>query len=229
MPELVKAGKLYKAIAPLYHIDDKKHPFVRDKREYVEIYQDKIVKNYEIKFTMDKTKKAISNKEFKEFIFDVQEYSDELIRIAKHFGVSKFLVELVAAFIIMNVDFENPDMDKLFENKKFVTHLLEVVQKKFPEITLKGKHSLRGVIDGRFQSININNRFVKKVEDLSSIYLKYGYSVDVKEKDEKFVTMSIGEFLDSANKFKPKILTRYKGLNITSSFKTSLTAGKSIP
>ena len=33
MPELVKAGKLYKAIAPLYHIDDKHKPFVRDKRE----------------------------------------------------------------------------------------------------------------------------------------------------------------------------------------------------
>ena len=226
MPEIVKAGKLYKAIAPLYHIDDKKHPFVRDKREYAEVYQDKIVKNYEIKFTMDKSKKAISSKEFKEFIFDTQEYSDELIRIAKHFGVSKFLVELVAAFIIVN--FENPDMDKLFENKKFVTQLLEVVQKKFPEITLKGKHSLRGVIDGRFQSININNRFVKKVEDLASIYLKYGYSVDVKEKDGKFVTMSIGEFLDRANKFKPKILTRYKGLKINSSFKTSLIAGTSL-
>ena len=90
---------------------------------------------------------------------------------------------------------------------------MEVVQKKFPEITLKGKHSLRGVIDGRFQSININNRFVKKVEDLQKHYIKYGYNLFVQEKDSKPILMSIGEFLDQANKYQPRIITRYKGLN----------------
>ena len=209
MPELVKAGKLYKAIAPLYHIDDKKHEFVRDKREYVEVYQDKIIKNYSLELVGNG--KPLSTSDFKEFIYDTQEYSDELFRIAKHFGVNKYLVELIAAYLIMNYD--NPDMDTLFEDNKFVVKFLEVIQKRFPEITLKGKHSLRGVIDGRFQSININNRFLKKVEDLGNIFLKYGYLCKVSEKKNEKVVMSIGEFLDHANKFKPRIITRYKGLN----------------
>ena len=76
----------------------------------------------------------------------------------------------------------------LFEDNKFVVKFLEVIQKRFPEITLKGKHSLRGVIDGRFQSININNRFLKKVEDLGNIFLKYGYLCKVSEKKNEKVS-----------------------------------------
>lgn len=212
MPDLVKAGKLYKAIAPLYHIDDKNTPFVRDKREYVEIYHDKIIKNYDIILLVSGDKNPLSKSLFKEFIYETQEYSDELVRLSKHFGVNKFLIERVAAYLIMNYD--NPDMDVIFNDREESLKILEIIQKKFPEIRIKGSHSLRGVISGKFQSININNRFFKKVSDLSQIYLKYGYSLLVKEKksDETYKEMSIGEFLDMTSKFKPRIITRYKGL-----------------
>lgn len=211
MPELVKAGKLYKAIAPLYHIDDKKHPFVRDKREYVSVYQDKIVKNYEVSLTGADGVIPLKKNEFKDFIYDTQEYSDELIRLAKHFGVNKYLIERVAAYLIMT--YENPDMDEIFSDNKKVVEFTEVIQKKFPEITVKSNHSIRGIVDGKFQSININNRFLKKVEDLSSVYRKYGYLLIVKEKGvTEAKEMSIGEFLDVTNKLKPRIITRYKGL-----------------
>lgn len=210
MPELVKAGKLYKAIAPLYRIDDKKKPFVRDKKEYVEIYQDKIIKNHKVILQSLGEKNPMSNAEFKEFIYDTQEYSDELIRVAKHFGVNKFLIERVIAFITMF--YKDQDIDKLFENRKFTTELLEAVQTKFPEITLKGNHALRGIISGKFQSISINKRFLLKTEDLTATYLKYGYLLLVKEKNGEYKPMSIGEFLDTTNKYKPRIITRYKGL-----------------
>ena len=101
-----------------------------------------------------------------------------------------------------------------------------MIQKKFPEISIKGNNSLRGIVDGKFQSIRINNRFIKKVEELSKIYRKYGYLLTVKEKGEdKAKEMSIGEFLDMTNKLKPRIITRYKGLT-PSPFKNHLIAGK---
>ena len=54
---------------------------------------------------------------------------------------------------------------------------------------------------------------MKKVEDLSSVYRKYGYLLIVKEKGvTEAKEMSIGEFLDVTNKLKPRIITRYKGL-----------------
>lgn len=210
LPELVKAGKLYKAVAPLYHIDDKKHEFVRDKKEFAEVYQDKIIKNYQVILVSSSEKKPLKTSEFKELIFDTQEYSDELIRVSKHFGVNKFLIERIASYLIMK--YEKPDLDKLFADNKFRLEFVEMIQNKFPEVTLKGTHAIRGIIDGRFQSIAINNRFLKKVEDLATVYLKHGYSMLVKEKDSEYRQMSIGEFLDSANRFRPKIITRYKGL-----------------
>jgi DNA gyrase subunit B len=212
MPDLVKAGKLYKVIAPLYKLDDKKHPFARDKAEYVSVFQDKIVNAYGIIIPYLDKKTPLKKKEFHEFIYDTQDYPDELFRIAKHFGVNKFLVELVAAYIA-DYCYTSFDSDKMFADQKFVKGLMEKVQNKFPEVQLKGKCSLRGVVDGRFQSININNRFMRKVEDLMKTYLQYGYLVVAKENgSSEWKTYSIGEFLDLVSKFKPTILSRFKGL-----------------
>lgn len=215
MPELVKAGRLYKSIPPLYHLDDKKSEFARDKAEYISLYQDKIIKNYSVTLVKDKNKKPMSTSEFKEFIYNTQEYANELIRISKHFGVSKFLIERVAAYLTMT--YGKPDMNEFFEDNKKVVKFMEIVQKKFPEVTLKGRNSLRGVVDGHFQSISINNRFIKKIEDLSEIYLKYGYNLIVVEKKGEPEQMSIGEFLDATNKYTIKILRRFKGLGEASS------------
>lgn len=210
MPALVKAGRLYKSYPPLYRIDDKAHPFVRDKREFIEVYQDKIIKTYKIQFAWSKGK-DISKDEFKEFIYGTEFYEDELIRIAKHFGVNKFLIERIAAYLVYTEN-EKKDTAELFKDNKFVRDLLITVQKKYPEIVLKGQ-SFRGVIDGRFQSIAINNRFVKKCESIMDTFKQYGYSLRVKEKNaENYIEMSIGEFLDSANRYRPRIITRYKGL-----------------
>lgn len=210
LPEIVQAGRLYTAFAPLYHLDDKNHPFARDKREYVELYQDKIIKNYKAGLT--KLGSQVMDKStFREFIFDTEDYSDELIRVSKYFGVNKFLIERIAAYLVYTNN-DKKDMYELFEDQKFVRDLVETVQKKYPEMTLKNR-SFRGVINGRFQSIEINNRFVRKTEELMKIYHKYGYIMFVKENSsDEFAQMSIGEFLDVTIKFKPKIKSRFKGL-----------------
>ena len=129
MPEIVQAGKLYKAIAPLYNIDDKKHPFVRDKAEYVSIYQDKIVKNYSIMLKSYNTKKELSKSDFRNFIYDTTDYSDELIRLSKHFGVNKFLIEIIAAYITLT--HKNKNIEELFtDSKKSIKEaIIDVTQK----------------------------------------------------------------------------------------------------
>lgn len=222
MPEIITSGRLYKSVPPLYRIQTtgkNEKEFVRDKNEYVEIYQDKIIKNYHVCLGTGKKKEEMKKDLFKKFIYDTQEYQDELIRISKHFAVNKFLIERIAAFIALNcVKVNNdsivlPNMDKLFENNKFKLELTEFIQLKYPEIKISGNNSLRGIVDGRFQSISINNRFLKKVEDILYVYIDYAYELSVKENNQKdYTVMSVGEFLDQANKYKPAIKTRYKGL-----------------
>ena len=214
MPEVVKAGRLYKAVAPLYHIDDKKHPFVRDKREYAEVYQDKIIKKYDVSIVTEDGIVALKKNDYKEFIYDTQEYPDYLIRLAKHFGINKYLIERIAAYFIIKYG-DNIDIDKILTNEKESLEFIEHVQKKFPEITLKGHNNIRGIVDGRFQSLKINNRFIKKLDEIGEIYKKYGYLLQVspKDTDKKTKTkMTIGEFLDMTSALKPRIITRYKGL-----------------
>lgn len=211
---VVKAGKLYKAIAPLYHIDDKKKPFVRDKREYSEVYQDKIIKKYDIALKTTKGKAPLKKNDYKEFIYDTQEYPDDLLRVAKHFGVNKYLIERIASYITITYG-SNIDIDSILSNQKDSLKFIEHIQKKFPEIILKGNNNIRGIVDGKFQSLKLNSRFIKKIEDISNIYHTYGYLLYVTEKGAakpKTVEMSIGEFLDMTSVLKPKIITRYKGL-----------------
>ena len=203
LPELVKAGKLYKAVAPLYRLDDKHNEFVRDKREFVEVYEDKIIKNFNI-IVPTISDKDLKKDMFRELLYETQEYSEELIRLSKHFGVNKFLIELVAYLILSR--------NKPYDEKITLSDM-EKIQKKFEEITLKGDHMLRGIINGKFQSISINDRFLSKVSRLRDIFNKYGYKIKVKQKGEsKYTKMSLGEFLDISNKYRPKILARFKGL-----------------
>lgn len=210
MPELVKAGKLYKAIAPLYHIDDKKTPFVRSKNEYIEAYQDKVLKNYKV--ALDSYgKDYLKSPVFKKFIYDTEFYPDELTRVSNHFGVNKFLIERIAAYFVIG-GYMTSDIPSLFGTRKFLLKFTEMLQVKFPELKVTDKGSITGIIDGKFQSIKITDRFIKKIEDLAPIYSEYGYMMRVCEKDGPEIPMSIGEFLDSANKYKAKILSRFKGL-----------------
>ena len=104
------------------------------------------------------------------------------------------------------------DIGSLFANQKFLLKFTEMLQKKFPELKVSDKGSITGIIDGKFQSIKITDRFIKKIEDLVPVYEEYGYAMLVREKDGPEQKMSIGEFLDSANKYKARILSRFKGL-----------------
>ena len=123
---------------------------------------------------------------------------------------------MIGALLIQNgyirsaTDFD--DMEKLFSNQKFITSFMSKIQTKFPEISYCGRCSLRGVIDGRYYSIQINNRFIKYIGDIIPVIQKYGYLLRISEKNNDEKIMSIGMFLDESSKLTPKIITRYKGL-----------------
>ncbi len=222
LPQLVQDGRLYKSYPPLYKIDDKKHQYTRDKKELVELYQSKIVKRYSIIIGSSKNK-PLSDRQFKQFIYDTETYPSDLVRIAGYFGkgMNKFLIERIAAWLVIHyydpaapATHPMPDLNELFTEDKFRLKFSEMLQKKFPEMFLRDKCAVRGIIDGKTKSVHINNRFIKKTLDLFPIYLKYGYTVYVKDKKEKtkYKKMSIGEFLDLTIALKSRVLKRFKGL-----------------
>lgn len=215
MPEIPKAGRLYKVVPPLYKIDDKDHPYVHTKKEKVEVYQEKVIRNFKVallKFGPG----FIEKQDFREFIYDTRDYLTNLNRIAEHFKVNKFLIEKTIGYIFfkfgnVGIDF---DLAKAFSDQTVITELMSYIQEDFPEITMSGSTSkiLKGVIDGRFQSIAIGPRFLVKCSTLFPVISKYGYGMLVKEKDYDSEQMSIGQFLELITKYIPRTLVRYKGI-----------------
>ena len=49
---------------------------------------------------------------------------------------------------------------------------MKKIQKKFPEIKLSGTNSIRGVANGRFMSIQLNERFMKKLDEFKANYMR---------------------------------------------------------
>lgn len=212
MPEVIRAGMLYVALAPLYNISDKKTPYVRSKHEYVEVYQDKIVSNFKVILAGESS--PMKTNEFRQFILETQEYQSELKRISEHFGktINHLLVEFIAAYFVLN-GLTKIDPYKTFDDNEFVLDFKTALQSRFPEMNIYPHCVLKGIIDGRHQSLRINYRTLKKLEDLFPIYSRWGYELNVKEKGASdYHPMTIKQFLDSTNKFIPKIISRYKGL-----------------
>lgn len=212
---IIEAGKLYKVFSPLYALSDKEHPYVANKAEMVEIYHKKIMKNYKIReLTSDK---FMNKTEIYDFLMDTYDYRENLIRIAKDMGnVNKYLVESIIAYLVLGgVVRSYDDYDNIkdtFANQKFIKYYMSNIQKKFKEITIEDGTVVNGVIDGKFCSVNVSNRFIKKSDGIIPIIRKYGYNIEVQEKGKESKMMTIGEFLDDAMKYSLKIKTRFKGL-----------------
>lgn len=214
MPEIVKAGKLYKSLPPLYRIAGDKE-FVHSKEEFVELYQNKVMKVYKIQPLAYDDK--FSNKEFHQFILDTVDYQEDLIKIAKHYGVNKFLIEQIAACFAVGTPTKcelmtSKELMKFISDQKHIKEIMNFIQKRFPEIVLEDDSYLRGIADGSYQSIAINTGLMSRLSDLFDIYRKYGIYLEVSEKKSENKVMTIGEFLDLTTKYVPKILQRYKGL-----------------
>jgi DNA gyrase/topoisomerase IV subunit B len=219
MPEIIKAGKLYKVFTPLYKIDDKDHPFVASKVKMIELYLSKIAKQYKIK--LKGSKEYLSKSELQKFLLDTYEYKENLVRLATTSGkCDKYVIEVVlaefidAAYKLLPAHPYQSDIDKLFADKKFMTAFLSKVQKKFKEpVTVTGDNFIDATINKHEYLVRIRPRTLRKAADIIPIYLKYGYTITVKDKktDEKR-EVTISEFMDMCSALYVRIIDRFKGL-----------------
>ena len=214
LPELVEAGRLYKVLPPLYSIGNNKKnlTYARNKEELVDIYYKNIANN--VKLQLYGADKPMNKEETKEFLADTAYYHDNLIHMAKHYGVDKFLLENIVSFLVKNIDGLNNEtnVEKYMQDQHFRTNLIAYVQESFPEIQLVGNDSLRGIVNYHEQSIQITNRFVHKTSEIFDAIRKYNYVLKVTENKGEPRYMSIGQLLDMCTKYLAKIYARFKGL-----------------
>ena len=220
LPEIVKAGKLYRALPPLYLIkENEKKTYVHSKVELVERYQKKVIKSYNVALVSENPKENIDNETFKNLLVDTVDYASDLVSLANHFKANKFLIERVFAFLVSeypNID-ASFDTTAIFKDQKFISKFMSIIQQKFPETEyLWNPHTgcpiLRSIVDKKRASLEIDSNFLNKAIVLKDTLMKYGYSLIVSEGDNKPEQVSIGQFCDMYRKYVPVIIERYKGL-----------------
>lgn len=191
MPDIIRAGKLYKAIAPLYIIDDKKHPYLLSKHEYVELHASNMANRIKIE-NIDGYK--LSKKEVHDFIIRNSDYLSELKYLVRYFYTHPDIIEFIVRY---------------YGDSNFAKKL----QKRFNELEYSDG-VVRGVYNYTTQYITLDETFFHRIRNLhrmifdtnhKEIYYNF-------EDDIRYENVSIGFILQRCEKYLPKIVSRIKGL-----------------
>lgn len=197
LPEIVKDGRLYKSVTPLYKIKSKYKEFILNKKEFVEIFEKQVRDNLNV--MNPNTKKMYTDKELQEILMINRNYLEELIRLSNRIVINPIVLEYIL------IHRKEKDFYKNFK-------------KVFPELVIDDDNVLTGIYEGRYQILIMDSIFEKRINKLEEFISDENknmyFNVFEKSKDgpiDKGV-MSLGQFLSMAQKYQPIIKTRYKGI-----------------
>lgn len=193
MPELVKAGMLYKAKAPLYILKDSKNKYILSKVEYYKIFADKVVENTTL---IDSKGKKLSKEDMYILIDSNKDYLLELEPLTQYFYTNPELIEFTLLYA---------------PSPKFNY----VLKKRFPELTYdEATNVIQGSIDGVYQYLVADQAFFDKCERLTKLIKDVNKSdiyYTMESNGYKSLT-SLGMFFKNTKKYLPEIEDRIKGL-----------------
>ena len=219
MPELIRAGKVFKAMPPLYLMDLKSlrrfytgREWLYDKIEYYNMLNTIIADNCEIALEIPGTGKKkdrrpevipLDRKKALEWLNMNSEYLLELNNLGKKAACDPNLLEMVCYF--KSIAKDDHDFQRMLE-------------KAYPEMSYDSKnYSLIGSINGEFFSLICDSLFDKSakrfMEELAKNPSFYVWYRNKKNSSDKMTRATIGEFLTVMGKvFNVKIDQRFKGL-----------------
>ena len=233
-PEIIQDGRLFIAEPPLYRVDDKKDPFVINKEEYIARYVKAASKYYKLGYpTIEKNKfnydeiEYMNKSQWMEFLSSTSQYVEEMNMLVEHYKINDRLLELILEqFAAYGYDRNNDVFDlskipiyvrKFHENIQVIE---DSISELFPEMYYDDKdHLIKGVIDGKYQLIEVSESLVKKSAPLIHLLGKWGFPFcesfvlrDINTSTEHHLSM-LG-VLKVLKKYQPNILHRFKGLNL---------------
>lgn len=220
MPELIREGKVYKAMPPLYLMDLRSlrkyyngREWLYDKIEYYNMINGIIADNCEVALEISKTSDGgkskqpevypMSKKEVINWLNMNSEYKLELDNLGKKAACDPRILETVC---YLKVNSKNP------------TEFKKRLEETYPEMTYdQNACSLIGSWEGNFFSLICDSlfdksamRFIGEMRKNSSMYVWYR---NKKDSNDKMTRATIGEFLAEMDKaFSIKIDQRFKGL-----------------
>ena len=194
-PQIVQEGMLYKAVAPLYIIDDPKHPYILNKVDYYDYFADRLIKLIKL---YDSKGNLYSPKKFKELVIINDDYLSLLDALVNYYSVHPDIIE----FIVQN------RYTKDITDFKFKS----LLKKRFPEMNFDGD-LVRGVYNGTYQYITIDDTLKKRSAKLQELIKGLGDNTfRFDDRDKVFKDVTFGQFMRYAIRYMPVTKSRLKGL-----------------
>ena len=195
MPGLIEAGKLYKAIPPLYSIGTgKKIQYIHDKTHYIKYLQNDFLKSHTV---TDYKGNALTNKQLDALFLKNADYVYEMNKL-ENLAVNPVLLEIVLTSYLNKDPFS-----KLAKSIKKEAKFIEKVEQ-----TKDGVIIIEGLYQSKYQSIYVTDKLMtecKRLLDILSNNTAYVYTLN-----GKLVTLY--ELMKEFDASQPPHLQRYKGL-----------------
>ena len=222
-PEIIQDGRLFIAEPPLYRVDDKKNPFAINRGDYNNRYIRKVMKAYKIGIPHNNDVEWFDKESLNELLSDTTNYVDDIITLSKHYLVNDRLIEI----IIEELSDRGYDPDQAKANPVYISSviknldiqlLMNRIGLEFVELLYDYDNNIiKGPIDGKYQSLEITPRLLRKSGDLIRSVSKYCQSDnkklvlrDIQNGTEHH--LSLLAMLKILRKYQPMILHRFKGL-----------------
>ena len=194
-PEVVEQGRFYRTQAPLYLINDKKHPYLTSKTEYYKLYTDKFIKNIQL---IDDLGHRLTIAEMRDLVNRNTMYLDEIKSLQKYFYVDSEIFEFLIAH-------------------QHDRGIIGKYMKKFPESDYdKGIRLLSTVFKGSRMTITINDNFFDKCKRLSHMINDDNQNRIYYKVIDKGIPLegiySLGSIFKLSEKYLPDVIERIKGV-----------------
>jgi len=191
-PQLIEAGKFYKAVPPLFSMKvGKGLRYFTTRIDYVQFMQKDFSKKYTITTVNNKD---LTNKQIVELLYTNIDYIYELKKIGDRYKIDHSLLELY-----------------LFNRNESVEKIGKLINKKFRFMKIKSINKIptaEGTINERYNTLFMNKRLIddssKIIEIMNNnLYLYYKLNGEV---------ASIYDIMKVYETNEPSSITRYKGL-----------------
>lgn len=192
MPDMIKEGRVFSAVPPLYGIEKKKNSiYFTDRLEYVLYCQ----KNYSKNNTISTLRGNILNqKELTNLLYINIDYTYDLEILSNRYAINPNLLELV----VINLDKDVHALNSIIvDNYRFM--------KVFKQ---NGTIIVEGLINSRYQTLFINDQFLNDIKVLQS-YVEKNDNMYYILNNEKISLYTLMKSYESST---PSSVARYKGL-----------------
>lgn len=193
MRPMIEAGKVYKAMPPLYGLEVKRDKFIyfRDRLSYLKYIQREFSKSNEIR---DYQGNIISADKLSKILYNNIDYTYEMERLANRYAVNPVLLESVLTL-------RNKSIKEIQKALKPYYRFLEYKE-------VNGSKIIEGIVNREYQTIILNDKLIQEAEPVLKI-LESNSSIVFGINDKESNLYELMHLFDLSA---PKSIQRFKGL-----------------